>query len=79
MPQYAEMLGLKGIKIDDPDKLGDAWDEVLHADRPAILEVVVDPNVPTIPPHISFDQMVKFTKTLVKGDPEGGRHHQTDF
>ena len=68
--QYAEMLGLKGIRIDNPDKLGDAWDEVLRADRPAILEVIVDPNVPTIPPHISFDQMVKFTKTLIKGDPE---------
>ncbi len=68
--QYAEMLGLKGIRIDNPDKLGDAWDEVLSADRPAILEVIVDPNVPTIPPHISFDQMVKFTKTLIKGDPE---------
>jgi pyruvate dehydrogenase (quinone) len=30
----------------------------------------VDANVPTIPPHISFDQMFKFAKTLVKGDPE---------
>src|SRR5436305_7065372 len=70
--QYAEMLGLKGVKIDDPEKLGDAWDEILSADRPAILEVIVDPNVPTIPPHISFEQMVKFSKTLIKGDPEEG-------
>ncbi|MFD0795387.1 thiamine pyrophosphate-requiring protein [Mucilaginibacter litoreus] len=66
---YAEILGLKGVKVDDPEKLGAAWDEVLSADRPAVLEVVVDPNVPTIPPHISFQQMVNFSKTLLKGDP----------
>jgi pyruvate dehydrogenase (quinone) len=66
--RYAELLGLKGIKVDDPEKLGEAWDEALSSDRPVVLEAVVDPDVPTIPPHISFDQMVKFTKTVVKGD-----------
>lgn len=68
--RYAEMLGLKGVKVDDPDNLAAAWDEVLSADRPAVLEVVVDPNVPNIPPHISFEQMVKFTKSMLKGDPK---------
>ncbi|WP_020601442.1 thiamine pyrophosphate-requiring protein [Spirosoma spitsbergense] len=70
--QYAEMLGLKGVKVDDPDKVADAWDQVLNADRPAILEAVTDPNVPTLPPHISFDQAFQFAKTLVKGDPKEG-------
>jgi pyruvate dehydrogenase (quinone) len=68
--QYAEMLGLKGIMVDDPMRLADAWDEVLYADRPALLEVKVDPNVPNIPPHISFAQMVKFTRAMIKGDPK---------
>ena len=68
--RYAEMLGLKGVKLNDPEQLANAWDEVLSADRPALLEVVVDPNVPNIPPHISFEQMVKFTKAMVKGDPK---------
>jgi pyruvate dehydrogenase (quinone) len=71
--RYAQILGLKGIKVDDPEKLADAWKIVLNADRPAVIEVVVDPDVPTIPPHITFDEMVKFSKTLLKGDPnEGG-------
>ena len=70
--QYAEMLGLKGVKVDDPDKVADAWDQVLNADRPAVLEAVTDPNVPTLPPHISFEQAFQFTKTLVKGDPKEG-------
>lgn len=66
--RYAELLGLKGIKVDDPEKLAAAWDEALSADRPVVLEAVVDPDVPTIPPHVTFDQMVKFTKTVFKGD-----------
>lgn len=66
--RYAELLGLRGIKVDDPDKLGDAWEEAFSSDRPVVLEAVVDPDVPTIPPHITFDQMVKFTKTVFKGD-----------
>lgn len=66
--RYAELLGLKGIKVDDPEKLGAAWDEALSADRPVLLEAIVDPDVPTIPPHVTFDQMVKFTKTVIKGD-----------
>lgn len=68
--RYAEMLGLKGVKVDNPEQLSNAWDEVLSADRPALLEVLVDPNVPNIPPHISFEQMVKFTRAMAKGDPK---------
>ena len=75
---YAELLGLKGVRVDDPKDLGRGWDEVLHADRPAVLDVITDPDVPTVPPHISFEQMVKLSKTLLKGDPdEGGIIKQT--
>jgi len=31
---------------------------------------VVDPDVSDISPHISFEQMVKFTKAIAKGDPK---------
>lgn len=66
--KYAELLGLKGIRVDEPDQLPIAWDEAFSADRPVVLEVIVDPDVPTIPPHITFEQMIKFTKSIVKGD-----------
>ena len=75
---YAELLGLKGVRVENPEDIGAAWEEVLSADRPAVLEAITDPDVPTIPPHISFDEMVKFTRTLIKGDPnEGGIIRQT--
>jgi pyruvate dehydrogenase (quinone) len=67
---YAEMLGLKGVRVDQPDEIARGWDEVLSADRPAVYDAVTDPNVPTLPPHISFDLMMKFGKSLIKGDPK---------
>src|SRR6478752_5394053 len=67
--QYAESLGLTGIKVDRPEMLGDAWDRALGADRPVVLEAVTDPDVPTLPPHITIEQAKNFTKTLLKGDP----------
>jgi pyruvate dehydrogenase (quinone) len=75
---YAQLLGLKGIRVDKPEDIGDAWDEALSADRPVVLDVITDPDVATIPPHLTFDQVMKFSKTLLKGDPnEGGIIKQT--
>ena len=68
--EYARLLGLKGIRVDDPEKIGDAWDTALNADRPTVLEMITDPDVPPLPPHISFEMMVKYGETLLKGDPD---------
>lgn len=68
--QYAELIGLKGIRVDNPDDIGVAWDQALTADRPVLLEAIVDPDVPIIPPHITSEQLEKFNKALLKGDPE---------
>jgi pyruvate dehydrogenase (quinone) len=70
--RYAEMIGLRGVRVDDPDRVGAAWDEVLSADRPAVLEAVVDPEVPPLPPHITFDQAKHFAQAVVRGDPDRG-------
>ena len=70
--RYAEMLGLKGIRVDDPDDVGAAWDEALAADRPVVYEAIVDPEVPPLPPHISFDQAKAMTRALLRGDPAAG-------
>ncbi len=70
--KFGEMIGMKGIYVDDPDRLGAAWEQALAADRPVVLEVKTDPNVPPLPPHITFQQARNFTSTLLKGDPEEG-------
>ena len=67
--RFAELIGLKGIFVDKPDALGHAWDEALAADRPVVLEVKTDPEVPPLPPHITLQQAKHFAHAMVKGDP----------
>ncbi len=68
--RYAEMIGLHGLRVDTPDDVGSGWDEVLSVDRPSVLEVVVDPEIPPLPPHITAEQTKKMARAMVKGDPE---------
>jgi pyruvate dehydrogenase (quinone) len=35
-----------------------------------VLDVYTDPNVPTLPPHITLQQAKNFSTALLKGDPE---------
>ena len=68
--RYAELVGLHGVKVERPDDLAAAWSEVFAAGKPAVLEAVVDPEIPPLPPHITVQQMKKMTEAMVKGDPE---------
>jgi pyruvate dehydrogenase (quinone) len=69
--RYAELLGLRGILVDDPERLGGAWDEALAADRPVVLECVTDPNVAPLPPHITAKEAKNFLK-MASSEPELG-------
>src|ERR687885_386747 len=71
--RYAELLGLRGIRVDSPDQVADAWEEALSADRPVVYEAITDPEVPPLPPHIMMDQATGLAKALIKGDPNAGR------
>lgn len=67
---YAELLGLKGIRVDDPTKVEDAWIEAFAADRPVLLDVYTDKNVPPLPPHITFEQAKGVAQSILRGDPD---------
>ncbi len=71
--KYAELAGLRGIKVDRVDDIGPAWDEALSADRPVVLEAVTDPEIPPIPPHVEWDQAKAMMQAVLKGDPNA-RH-----
>jgi pyruvate dehydrogenase (quinone) len=66
--RFAELIGLKGIYVDDPKDLGGAWDEALAADRPVILEVKTDPEIAPLPPHISFKEARQFMFAMGKDE-----------
>ena len=69
--EAADLLGLKGIVVRDPDILGAARDEALPADRPVIMNICTDPNVPTLPPHITLKD-ARNVMTMTWTEPEPG-------
>ncbi len=71
--RYAEMIGLRGIRVENPEDVGEAWDEALAADGPVVYEALTDPEYPPLPPHIKLDQASSMAKALLGGDPNAGR------
>ena len=67
---YARLLGLNGIRVDDPSDVESAWDQALSADRPTVIDVLVDKNVPPLPAHVTFEQAEGVLRSLVGGDPD---------
>ncbi len=68
--RYADLIGLRGIAVNEPSQVASAWDEALAADRPTIIDARTDPDVAPLPPHISFDQAKAYLSSIAKGDPD---------
>jgi pyruvate dehydrogenase (quinone) len=68
---YAELLGLTGIKVDRPDAVDGAWERVLAADRPAVIEAVVDPDVPLLPPFPAGRQKLDSFRRALDQEDDG--------
>jgi len=67
---FARSIGLAAHTVTKPDELAAAWDSALSADRPTVLDVHCDPDVPPIPPHSTFAQMKDAAKALLSGDED---------
>jgi pyruvate dehydrogenase (quinone) len=77
--KYAEMLGLKGIRLDRPDNIVPALEEALTADRPVVIDAHTDPEVPPLPPHITITQARKFAGSMLSGDADAGHAIRQSF
>ena len=71
--QWADMIGLRGIKVDDPSQIDAAWAQAFTADRPVIVNAITDPEEPPLPPHVTVKQAKAMTEAVLKGDPAGVR------
>ncbi|MEV4014694.1 thiamine pyrophosphate-requiring protein [Nonomuraea angiospora] len=67
---FARSLDLEGIEVEKPESIGPAWDRALAADRPVVLDVHCDPDIPPIPPHTDFEQLKDAAEAIMKGDPD---------
>ncbi|MGI8702371.1 MAG: thiamine pyrophosphate-requiring protein [Nocardioidaceae bacterium] len=65
---WAASLGFAAETVMEPENIGPAWDRALAADRPTVLDVHTDPDIPPIPPHATFEQMKDAALALAKGD-----------
>ncbi|HEX6315759.1 MAG TPA: hypothetical protein VFZ73_12905, partial [Gemmatimonadaceae bacterium] len=53
-----------------PEDIDAAYDAAFSADRPVVVEARTDPNVPPMPPHISFEHASNYLKAFFKRDPD---------
>jgi pyruvate dehydrogenase (quinone) len=65
----ARTMGLNAIAVDTEDGVAAAWEQALAADRPTVLDIRCDPEVPPIPPHATYEQIKEMTAAVLKGDP----------
>jgi pyruvate dehydrogenase (quinone) len=67
---YAELLGLRGMRVERAEDIAAAWDEAWRCDRPVVIEFITDPDVPPLPPHITFQQAKAYMSAMLKDDPD---------
>jgi pyruvate dehydrogenase (quinone)/pyruvate oxidase len=77
--RYAEACGGLGFTVERPEEIRPALERALSSGKPAIVEVLVDPFEPPMPPKVSAEQALHFAEALVKGQPEGKRIALTLF
>jgi pyruvate dehydrogenase (quinone) len=70
--KYADLIGLRGYRLDKPGDVGAVWDHALADDKPVVIDAVTDPSVPPLPPHVTFDEAKSLMSALLRGDPDAG-------
>jgi pyruvate dehydrogenase (quinone) len=66
---FARACGATGFTVENPEQCGAVLDQALAADGPALVEAIVDPFTPPMPPKVSAEQAGRFAQSLVKGQP----------
>ena len=65
----AHAMGAAGFTAEDPAECGKIMEEFLAAPGPALLEAVVDPFMPPMPPKVTAEQALHFAESLARGEP----------
>jgi pyruvate dehydrogenase (quinone) len=69
--KVAAACGGDGLSCDDPAEIGKAIDALLKSPGPAVLEAVVDPNEPPMPPKATVKQGLHLAEALARGTTDG--------
>jgi pyruvate dehydrogenase (quinone)/pyruvate oxidase len=67
--KVAEGCGINTVRIEDPARCADQLREALAAPGPCLIEAVVDPFEPPMPPKVELKQAMHMAESLAKGTP----------
>jgi pyruvate dehydrogenase (quinone)/pyruvate oxidase len=67
--EFAHACGGIGFTVDDPNHCGQVMERFLNAPGPAVLQAVVDPLEPPLPPKVRAEQALHFAESLARGEP----------
>lgn len=67
---YGKLIGFEGIRVDHPDAIELGLEQAFAADRPVVIEFITDPDVPPLPPHITWEQAKSYFSALAQVDPD---------
>ena len=73
----ARGCGLNAATIEDPVTCANQLREALQGEGPCLIEAVVDPNEPPMPPKVAPDQAIHLAEALAKGTPGAGKIAKT--
>jgi pyruvate dehydrogenase (quinone)/pyruvate oxidase len=66
--KVAEGCGARALRIEDPARCEEGLREMLAHRGPALVEVVVDPDEPPLPPKITKEQAKLMAEALRRGE-----------
>jgi pyruvate dehydrogenase (quinone) len=66
---FAQACGGTGIRIEEPKECGRLVEKALHTKGPVLIEAVVDPHEPPMPPKVTIEQAEKLAEALARGTP----------
>ena len=65
----ANGFGCTGFTIEDPATCADILRQALSTPGPVVIQAVVDPNEPPMPPKVDLKQTAHFAEALARGTP----------
>jgi pyruvate dehydrogenase (quinone) len=69
---FARDCGGAGFTVEDPAECGAVIEQALNTPGPAVVQAVVDPFEPPMPPKVTATQALHLGEALLKGQPHRG-------
>jgi pyruvate dehydrogenase (quinone) len=70
---FAQACGGTGFHLEDPADCEAVIEEALATPGPVIVDALVDPYEPPMPPRVTLAQTANLAKALIRGEPDGSK------